>query len=344
MGNAFRIGFCCKKIDYAHQVNGIKPNDECKKYNLSTTTVSWLKRQNKLVADDKLWEILQKNLKAVNELVNYVGKLDKSLRFVRLGSDICPVYTHTDFQWFWSRTDVKNFLEKNLAVVGDYSRNNDIRLSFHPGQFCALSSDNEDIVISSIDEIEYHADLARYMGYGQSFHDCGFKINVHISGKYGVKGIIDALTVMSVEARNLITIENDENTYGLEDCLLLKDYCPIVLDVHHHWCKENEYISPFDDKVKNVIDSWRGIRPVLHYSISSENLLSNEPNDILLDRNLLLSRSNINKQKLRAHSNYYWNNAVNDYVLQFLNNFDIQCEAKAKNLASMKLYEYYCNN
>jgi len=47
------------------------------------------------------------------------------------------------------------------------------------------------------------------------------------------------------------------------------------------------------------------------------------------------------KQKLRAHSDYYWNTAVNQWALEFLDQFDIMCESKAKNLASRKIYEEY---
>jgi UV DNA damage endonuclease len=39
------------------------------------------------------------------------------------------------------------------------------------------------------------------------------------------------------------------------------------------------------------------------------------------------------KQKLRAHSDFYWNRAVNEWVAGFSSAFDIQCEAKGKNLA-----------
>jgi hypothetical protein len=45
------------------------------------------------------------------------------------------------------------------------------------------------------------------------------------------------------------------------------------------------------------------------------------------------------KAKLRAHSNFYWNTAVNEWALSFRDNFDIMCESKAKNLASFALYE-----
>jgi hypothetical protein len=40
------------------------------------------------------------------------------------------------------------------------------------------------------------------------------------------------------------------------------------------------------------------------------------------------------KQKLRAHSDFYWNRAVNEWAAGFTDNFDIQCESKGKNLSS----------
>ena len=45
------------------------------------------------------------------------------------------------------------------------------------------------------------------------------------------------------------------------------------------------------------------------------------------------------KQKLRAHSDFYPNAKANDWALSFGENFDIQAEAKGKNLASEQLYE-----
>jgi hypothetical protein len=45
------------------------------------------------------------------------------------------------------------------------------------------------------------------------------------------------------------------------------------------------------------------------------------------------------KQKLRAHSDFYWNTAVNEWALSFLDQFDIMAESKGKNLASFALAE-----
>ena len=47
------------------------------------------------------------------------------------------------------------------------------------------------------------------------------------------------------------------------------------------------------------------------------------------------------KGKLRAHSDWYPNQLVNDWALSFLPYTDIMCESKCKNLASIDLYKYY---
>jgi UV DNA damage repair endonuclease len=207
----------------------------------------------------------------------------------------------------------------------------------HPGQFCVLASDREEVVKKSIEEFEYHVDIARWMGYGKSFQD--FKINVHISGRQGPEGIKNVLGKLSPEARNTITIENEENAWGLDSCLELEKHVPLVLDIHHHWCNSNgEYISANDDRVKRVIDSWRGVRPTCHYSVSREEHLPEHRTDIKPDFTSLCEQG-LNKQKLRAHSDYMWNTAVNEWAGTFRENFDIMVEAKMKNLASIPFEE-----
>ena len=47
------------------------------------------------------------------------------------------------------------------------------------------------------------------------------------------------------------------------------------------------------------------------------------------------------KQKLRAHSDFFPNLAVNEWALSFGEYFDIQAEAKGKNLASQQLYDLF---
>jgi UV DNA damage repair endonuclease len=331
-----RIGFACKWIDHAEQVDGIKPTDDAKAFNTGSTTVAWLNRQSKEVAEQKLWDLMVGNIEATRKLVEKVGSLNENLRMVRLSSDILPVYTQQDWCGFWRRSDVRAYCERAFGAVGALARKNNVRLSMHPGQFTVLASENPGIVDRSIEEFEYHADMARWMGYGKSFQD--FKINVHISGKLGPDGIRSAYQHLTPEARNCITIENEENAWGLNDCLLISDIVPIVLDVHHHWIREGEYISPTDDRVKRVVDSWRGVRPTMHYSVSREDyLVGHDGSTSPVHAQLLLD--GYKKQKLRAHSDFYWNTATNEWALSFLNSHDIMCESKGKNLASFALHE-----
>jgi UV DNA damage endonuclease len=175
------------------------------------------------------------------------------------------------------------------------------------------------------------------MGYGKQFQD--FKINVHISGKQGPAGIISALSRLSPEARNTLTIENDENSWGLDASLELEKHCALVLDLHHSWIREGEYILPSDDRCKRVIDSWRGVRPTLHYSVSREDCLVGHDTKVRPDREALLE-AGYKKAKMRAHSDFYWNTAVNDWALSHWEWADIMSESKGKNLASFRLYEY----
>ena len=332
-----RIGFACKWIDDPSQVNGIKPKDPAKIYNTGSTTVAWLNRQSKDVAVEKLWSLMKNNIESTRLLVERVGALDETFRMVRLSSDILPVYTQRDWSWFWRDGDVRTYAEREFRKVGDLARKMGVRLSFHPGQFTVLASDNSDIVDRSIEEFEYHADMARYMGYGKSFQD--FKINVHISGRAGPEGIRAAYKRLSPEARNCITIENEENSWGLDDCLSISDIIPIVLDVHHHWIREGEYIQSTDQRVRSVVDSWRGVRPAMHYSVSREDYLIGHDSNTMPDYKTLLE-SGYKKQKLRAHSDFYWNHQTNKWAVSFLDQFDIMCESKGKNLASRTLANY----
>ena len=328
-----KIGFACKISEF----NSKQEVVSIPEYNFKSTTISWLNRQSKEVAVEKIWDLLHHNIAAALRSVEYVGNLEESLRLFRLGSDILPAYTHADWSWFWKSSDVRAYCEREFIKVGNAARKMGVRLSMHPGQYVCLASDNPDIVRRSIEEFEYHADMARWMGYGRTFQD--FKINVHISGRQGPAGIRSAYRRLSPEARNCITIENEENAWGLDDCLTIGDLVPIVLDVHHHWCREGEYLDPNSDRVKRVLDSWRGVRPTMHYSVSREDWLKDHCKQTKPDMKTLLE-SGHKKQKLRAHSDFYWNHAVNQWALSFWDNFDIMAESKAKNLASKELVKY----
>jgi UV DNA damage endonuclease len=329
-----RIGFACKWAE----INKKGEIVSAEGLNTGGTTQAWAKRNKRDVVEEKIMDVAKRNILNTHALVKRVATLDPQLRMLRLTSDMLSFYTMDEYKDFWHSTDVQNSLERWMAPIGETARANDVRLSFHPDQFVVLASDRDEVVNKSIDEFEYHCDMARWMGYGQKFQD--MKINVHISGRRGPQGIRDVYNRLSPEARNTLTLENEEYTHGLTDCLSLSDLVPTVMDIHHHWIREGEYIEPSDDRVKRVIDSWRGVRPTLHYSVSREDCLVEHSSNERPAHDTLIE-AGYSKQKLRAHSDYYWNEAVNDWALTFLDNFDMMCESKAKNLASFKLLERY---
>lgn len=314
------IGFACK-INSSHDVGNADLNTK-------TTTISWLKA-NPAKAHDKLTGLVQHNLAALRRQIEFVSKLPPTQRMFRISSDILPAYTYDDYTPFYFSTEIVAFLEREFARCGELARAHGVRLSFHPGQFCVLASDNPHIVENSIQEFEYHCDVIRYMGYGKTFQD--FKCNVHIGGKQGPDGIKRALKKLSREARNTLTIENAEFSWGLEHSLELVDHCALVLDVHHDWIYSSRFISANSDLVKRVQDSWRGVKPVIHYS-QSKVLEAVDSQEVLLP-----NETGHSKMALRAHSDYYYNQTLNEFVREHYEWADIMCEAKQKNLATRQL-------
>jgi len=334
-----RFGFCCKWLNDPSETGGMKVNAKDRDINGRSTTMRWL-REHADEAEQRQWDIMNHNARAALLMVERVGTLPPERRMVRLGSEMLQGYTEPSWIDWWQRREIQDHCEKIFAPVGDAARRLGVRLSFHPGQFCVLASESDEIVERSILEFEYHADMARWMGYGSTWHDSGFKINVHLSGKGGAEKFLRTLGRLSPEARNLITIENDEVSNGLDISLLVAEHVALVLDIHHHWVKTGEYISPEDSRVQRVIESWRGQRPALHFSTSREDLLVDHDPGVRPNLDSLIARG-FKKQQLRAHSDFCWNHAVNDWALTFSEHFDIQVEAKGKNLATQQLYEQH---
>ncbi|MBA1293258.1 UV damage endonuclease UvsE [Pseudomonas lurida] len=333
-----RIGFACqyKHPDRVLSTSALKLIEG--PFNPRTTTLRWMDSVDPGVARDKLVEVVTHNLAAQLQLLSYVATLPPTLRMLRLSSDLLPFYSHPKVAPVYRDPAIQAQLIEGFAAIGELARASDIRLSFHPGQYCVLGSENPNVVENSVAEFEYHADMIRMMGYGRRFQD--LKCNVHIAGRLGVEGTRAVWARLSEVARHCITFENDEKTYGLDHCLQVADLAPVVLDIHHCWIHEEAYIDPDSPRVARVIDSWRGVRPTMHYSQPQERL-----QDLGFDAAHKLEMTAllqvVSKRELYAHSEQMWNRWTNDYALQFLDRFDIMLEAKDKNVASSAFYEYW---
>ena len=155
-----RLGFACKYL-HPDQSQKKKVLEEIQRpLTEKCTTITWLNRQTREVAEQRLWDIMEHNGAAAKRLVEYVGGLPNELRMVRLGSNQLPAYTQHDWSYFWRKSDVRQRAERLYSKVGDTARELDVRLSMHPGQFTVLASDNPDVVNRSVEEFEYHVDLS----------------------------------------------------------------------------------------------------------------------------------------------------------------------------------------
>ena len=149
-----RIGFACKIQESQGKAN---PS-----LNTKTTTLTWLNKQTKSVAVERLHDIARDNIQTLLRQMQWLADQPKHLRIFRMSSDLLPAYTHDDWTWAYFDQDMVNMLSTGFAKVGELARKHDIKISFHPGQFCVLASENPGVVENSIQEFEYHCDIIRY--------------------------------------------------------------------------------------------------------------------------------------------------------------------------------------
>jgi UV DNA damage endonuclease len=324
-----RLGFCCKFIPEDGDA------EAARRMNISNVTMAYLARQEPKAAFDKVAAVVTHNLAVLRRQIEHVGSRPPLERLHRMASQILPGYTHPSCQAFYRDPDLRALIERSLAETGAFARALGVRLSMHPGQFCVIASASESALKNGLDEFEYHTEIMVLMGYGGGWHLHGAHINIHAGARaVGVEGFRAGLARLSEAARNLITVENDEVSYGLDDLLPLADSLPLVLDLHHHWiASRGEYIDPGDPRIARIIESWRGVRPVSHVSVSREDLLSDHDIHARPDFAALVA-AGIKPKDLRAHSDLMWNEAVNDLVARHMVWTDFEIEAKLKNIAS----------
>ena len=114
---------------------------------------------------------------------------------------------------------------------------------------------------------------------------------------------------------------------GFGSCLELEKHVALVLDIHHHWCNSNgEYIEVNDDRVKRIIDSWRGVRSAMHYSVSREDYITGHRTDVR-PRFSKFSNARVTKSKT-CYPVIICGIRSNEWAGTFRKDFDIMVEAK----------------
>lgn len=330
-----RIGWCCKWLP--------PPGDPrpATAMNLRDTTVAALSRLSPAQATEKLLGLVQGNLAALAAQVEEAAAAPPLERCLRIISSVLPVYTHPVARPRYDEPALRSLVETGLAAIGSRARAAGLRLSMHPGQFCVLSTENPQALANSVAELDYHTEILALLGLAGGWHPMGAHINIHGGARApGTPGFRRGFALLSEDTRNLLTVENDEASYGLDDLLPLAELLPIVLDLHHHWCfTAGEHIAPGDPRIARVAASWRGTRPLGHLSAPREDLLPAVLDPDVLPDYAALRAAGLPARELRRHSDRMWNRPINEWALGHLDWMDIEVEAKAKNLASHDLAE-----
>ena len=198
-----------------------------------TTTVKSTARLNRQEQLNKLNQLCLGNASALNDAVSFCA--ENGIGAFRVNSQILPLKTHSDVGY-----DVKDLPDSDEIIscfkaAERLRKKHDVRLSFHPDQFVVLNSPRPDVVTSSIKELAYQAEVAKWIGADV--------LNIHGGGAYGNKQeALEQLTVtvqkLPKSIRTLLTFENDDRTFTPSDLLPVcrETGVPLVYDVHHHRC------------------------------------------------------------------------------------------------------------
>jgi UV DNA damage endonuclease len=153
----------------------------------------------------------------------------------RINSQILPVKTHPIVGYQINELPHGTDIIERIKECGQFSRANNLRLSFHPDQFVVLNSPNQQTLAHSIDELNYQAEVAEWVGADT--------INIHGGGAYGEKSTaLEALRrnieTLPKPVRSRLTLENDDKVFSPSDLLPVctDTGVPLVYDVHHHRC------------------------------------------------------------------------------------------------------------
>jgi UV DNA damage endonuclease len=259
---------------------------------------------------NKLDRVIESNLKDLIEILKY--NIKNNIHFFRVSSKLIPLSTKEDviFNYY-------NKYQKYYNIISKMIIENNLRIDFHPDEFCVLNSTKKEVVSSSIRILKYHYNLLKY-----------FKINnklliLHIgSNAFGkdnsIKRFINNFNKLPNYLKKVIAIENDDKVFNIIDCIKISKEigCPIIFDYHHYTCNNNG--EKLEDFFTDVLKSWHNKTPKIHFSSPKSKL----------------------KKEFRSHNDYI----NSDTFINFLNkisnytdNIDIMIEAKKTDEAMFKL-------
>jgi UV DNA damage endonuclease len=256
-----RLGLCC-----AFQEAPIR---------FFTTTATSQLRLKPADRREKLSRLCLANAASLLASLEYCRQ--RGIGCFRVNSQILPIKTHPQAGYSLDELPQADAIVQAFRRCGEFAAKHKLRTTFHPDQFVVLNSPRADVVEKSLEEIEYQAQVAEWIGADV--------INIHAGGAYGDKPsalgrMAQALNRLSAAARQRLTVENDDKVYTPADLL---PWCrsigvPLVYDVHHHRClpdgqsieqATSEALGTWDREplfhISSPLAGWDGPSPERHH-------------------------------------------------------------------------------
>ena len=302
------IGYCCINLSL---------NENLPKKDKVLVNRGMIKRTFLKKGLDYVSELALLNLKDTIKILQW--NIDNDIKVYRLSSTSFPWFTEYDFENLPRFSKIQMLLKR----IGTIVKSNELRVSYHPGPFNVLSSTRQDVVEKTIDELNKHAQLMDYMELDQSTY---YPINIHIGNtkpslEESANKFCDNFECLSESCKSRLTVENDDsvNQYSVKDLYEMvnkKIGIPIVFDQHHYLCGKQD--QTMEESLTTALSTWK-TKAVTHMSSSK--------------------KIEIEKSKKTAHADYIY-----EPIQTFGMDFDIEIEAKAKDLAVLKYREDYARN
>jgi len=269
-------------------------------------------------------------LAALERIFDYLEAND--IRMYRFASGLAPYASHPELPQFH---DQVSRCSEELARLGELARTRDLRLSSHPGQYTVLNSEDPVVRSSAVAEIEVQAAIMDAMGLGAEavvvLHVGGLAGGVTTAGDRFLAGFEQ----LSDAGRARLVLENDDRSFGLADVLALsgRTGTRVVWDVLHHHCHDPAGI-PEGEALRLASATWPATcTPKIHYS---------SPRLDVGERRVRQGR-HVARQlvlpQLRAHADLVDPLGFERFIRDVGGgqDFDVMLEAKAKDLALLRL-------
>ena len=210
---------------------------------------------------ERLIKVIEGNLNCLFKILEFNKQND--INFFRVTSDLIPFASHTIMDYNWQDNFKPTFIK-----LGNFIKENQMRISMHPGQYTVINSLKEDIYQKSVKELRYHVEVLDLMKLDNSA-----KVQIHIGGVYGnkensIERFITRYQEIDEQIKKRLIIENDDKSYSLRDCLSIHNIIkiPIVFDAYHHSCNNNgEKLQECFDMFPKTWHISDGL-PIVHYS------------------------------------------------------------------------------